>query len=220
MSKGCLHDAASSRTWREAQPECVGICELSTTNGHKTREKVCRWRWRVVRHVLSSLLITSVLASCLQAIEASEDTSTKMTASEAWPAGDPQSGKDLFVDKGCVVCHSVNGVGGRAALPLDAPPDGREIDPMVFAAAMWEGASAMLSLQLTELGYQIGVTGKELRDLAAFASNLETQRGFSLKDIPANLRAWIIDVPHWQDDDWPEPFETLPDEAAPPFEDL
>jgi hypothetical protein len=198
----------------------VGICELSTTNGYKAREKARSWRWRVVRHVLPALLLTSILASCLQAIEASDDTSTEKTASEAWPAGDPQSGKDLFVDKGCVVCHSINGVGGRAALPLDAPPDGREIDPMVFAAAMWEGASAMLSLQFTELGYQIGMTGEELRDLAAFASDLESQRGFSLDDIPAHLRSWIIDVPHWLNDDWPEPFEALPDDAQPPFEDL
>ena len=174
MIEVCRYDAALSRTWRKTQPGRAGICELSTMNGHKTREKARSWRWRVVRHALSALLLTSILASCLQSIEASGDTSTEKTASEAWPAGDPRSGKDLFVDKGCVVCHSVNGVGGRAALPLDAPPDGREIDPMVFAAAMWEGASAMLSLQFTELGYQIGMTGQELRDLAAFASNLES----------------------------------------------
>jgi len=91
---------------------------------------------------------------------------------------------------------------------------------MVFAAAMWEGASAMLSLQLTELGYQIGVTGNELRDLAGFASDLETQGTFSLDYIPANFRPWIIDAPHWQDDDWPEPFEGLPEDATLPFEDL
>jgi hypothetical protein len=90
---------------------------------------------------------------------------------------------------------------------------------MVFAAAMWEGASAMVSLQFAELGYQIGMTGEELRDLAAFASDLETQAEFSLDDIPEDLRPWIIDAPHWLDDDWPEPFETPFDDAA-PFEDL
>ncbi len=83
MSKVCLHDAAMSRTWREAPPERVGICELSTANGYKTREQARSWRWRVVRHVLSVLLLTSILASCLQAIDASSDTSTKKTVSEA-----------------------------------------------------------------------------------------------------------------------------------------
>jgi hypothetical protein len=143
-----------------------------------------------------------------------------VTAQAEWPAGDPRSGKALFVDKGCVICHSVNDVGGRAALPLDAPQDGRKIDPMVFAAAMWQGASAMLSLQLTELGYQIGVTGSELRDLAAFASDLETQTAFSIDDVPADIRAWIIDAPHWMDESWPEPFETPPEDLTSPFEDL
>ncbi|MEM9627824.1 MAG: hypothetical protein AAGA21_16430 [Pseudomonadota bacterium] len=145
-----------------------------------------------------------------------------MTGTEpvTWPAGDPRTGKDLFIGKGCVICHSVNGVGGRAALPLDAPPDGRKVDPMVFAAAMWEGAAAMISLQFTELGYQIGMTGEELRDLAAFASDLEAQGTFSRNDIPPDLRAWIIDAPHWQGDDWPAPFESLPDGTPSPFEDL
>ena len=166
------------------------------------------------------IALTSLLSSCFKMPNASDDVVMAGTDRANWPVGDPQTGKDLFVDRGCVICHSVNGVGGRAALPLDAPPDGREIDPMVFAAAMWEGASAMISLQFTELGYQIGLSGEELRDLAAFASDLETQGSFSFDDIPADLRAWIIDAPHWQDDDWPEPFESLPDGTPSPFEDL
>ena len=63
--------------------------------------------------------------------------------------------------------------------------------------------------------FHCGVEG-----VAAFASDLETQGSFSLDDIPADLRAWIIDAPHWQDDDWPEPFESLPDGTPSPFEDL
>ena len=178
------------------------------------------WGPCLVRHLALAIGFTSLLSSCLTVSQAPDDVVVASTKQVNWPTGDPQTGKDLFIGKGCVICHSVNGIGGRAALPLDAPPDGREIDPMVFAAAMWEGAAAMLSLQFTELGYQIGMTGEELRDLAAFASNLETQRGFSLEDIPADLRAWIIDAPHWQGDNWPEPFESLPDGTPSPFEDL
>ena len=174
----------------------------------------------VASRLSCAVMIAVGLSACLETTGPRGDGRPAAPAKSGWRAGDAQSGKDLFVTKGCVICHSVNDVGGRAALPLDAPPDGRKVDPMVFAAVMWEGASAMLSLQLTELGYQIGMTGEELRDLTAFASNLETQRGFSLNDIPAHLRSWIIDVPHWQDDDWPAPFETIPDDAPPPFEDL
>ncbi len=175
---------------------------------------------RTARRLLSAIALASILSSCMATADPAEDEPIAGTGDPGWPAGDPQAGKELFVDKGCVLCHSVNGVGGRAALPLDAPPDGRQVDPMVFAAAMWEGASAMVSLQFTELGYQIGMAGEELRDLAAFASDLGTQAAFSLDDIPESFRPWIIDVPHWLNDDWPESFEALPDGAAPPFEDL
>jgi hypothetical protein len=174
----------------------------------------------LVGRVVCACAMALTLPSCLQTIDRHDNSSASVRTLVSWPAGDPQSGKDLFVAKGCVICHSVNAVGGRAALPLDAPPDGRKIDPMVFAAAMWQGASAMLSLQLTELGYQIGISGDELRDLAAFASDLEIQTTFSKDEIPADIQSWIIDRPHWMDNDWPEPFETLPDDLTSPFEDL
>ncbi len=173
-----------------------------------------------LRRLLPAFVLVPALSSCMMTTDSAEDEPVAATDEAGWPAGDLAAGKTLFVDKGCVICHSVNGIGGRAALPIDAPPDGRKVDPMVFAAAMWEGASAMISLQFTELGYQIGMTGEELRDLAAFASDLESQSTFSFDDIPADLRAWIIDAPHWQDDDWPEPFESLPDGTPSPFEDL
>lgn len=176
----------------------------------------CAWGQRLAL----AIALTALLSSCLMAPNAPDDVASTATEQMNRPEGDPKTGQVLFVDKGCVICHSVNNVGGRAALPLDAPPDGRQVDPMVFAAAMWEGASAMISLQFTELGYQIGMTGEELRDLAAFASDLETQSAFSLDDIPADIRSWIIDAPHWLDDDWPEPFENLPDGTPSPFEDL
>ncbi len=179
-----------------------------------------RWRGRrVAKHMLCGVILALTLPSCLLETDAGNNRAGSVMVDAGLSTGDPKAGQDLFVSKGCVICHSVNAVGGRAALPLDAPPDGRKVDPMEFAAAMWAGASAMLSLQLTELGYQIGVTGKELRDLAAFASNLETQSGFSIDDVPRDIRRWIIDAPHWLDDDWPEAFETLPDGLPSPFED-
>jgi len=103
---------------------------------------------------------------------------------------------------------------------LDAPTDGRLVDPMVFAAAMWRGAGAMLSLQLMELGYQIDIDGGELRDLAAFASDPKAQADFSLDGISAFMREWMIDEPYWLEDDWPEQFKRPPDGEDTPYDDL
>ena len=38
----------------------------------------------------------------------------------AMPLMNPARGKALFVAKGCVACHAINGVGGHDAPPMDA----------------------------------------------------------------------------------------------------
>lgn len=111
----------------------------------------------------------------------------------ALPLADAEEGLKLFVGKGCVVCHSVNGVGGKAAPALDADSDQAYFDIFDFVARMWRGASTMLLLQEMELGYQIDLNGEELAHLAAFASDPDVQADFSEEDIPEVIRDWMID---------------------------
>ena len=123
------------------------------------------------------------------------------------PAFDPQVGRQLFVGKGCVLCHAVNGVGGKAAPALDAPiPEegSAPIDVLGFVSRMWRGAPAMLELQAIELGYQIELSAQELADLAAFAGTAAAQEGFGPHDIPEVMHYWVLDEPYWEEDDWPE----------------
>jgi cytochrome c len=102
-------------------------------------------------------------------------------------------GREVFLEKGCVVCHSVNGIGGKAAPALDAESDEPYFDVFDFAARMWRGAPTMIVLQEMELGYQIELSGDDLAHLAAFASNAEVQSRFSDKDIPEVIRDWMVD---------------------------
>src|SRR5262249_42746248 len=60
------------------------------------------------------------------------------------PKMDPASGRKLFATKGCVVCHSVNGVGGTDAAALDASTMTPMMNPFDFTAQMWTGAPAMI----------------------------------------------------------------------------
>ena len=53
------------------------------------------------------------------------------------PLMDPARGRKLFASKGCVVCHSVNGIGGKGAPPLDATTMPPLVNPFEFAARMW-----------------------------------------------------------------------------------
>jgi len=115
---------------------------------------------------------------------------------------DPDSGRDLFVDKGCVICHSVNGAGGKAAPALDAPFGAPAVDPLDFAARMWRGAPAMIELQTVELGYSIDLTAYEIADLAAFAADRQAQKSLTADALPETVRAGLLDQRFWEMDDW------------------
>lgn len=120
------------------------------------------------------------------------------------PAVDALRGRRLFVMKGCVTCHAVKQVGGKAAPALDAPEGSTSVHLLDFAARMWAGASAMQELQAIELGYRVELTGDEIGDLAAFAADPAAQEGFSIDEVPDLLKDWFIDEPYWEQGEWPE----------------
>jgi hypothetical protein len=114
------------------------------------------------------------------------------------PLVDAKRGRRLFVTKGCFICHSIKGVGGKAAPALDATSSSREIDVLGFVARMWNGAPFMFQLQALELGYRIEMEAHEIGDLAGFISNAQAQKGFSLREIPEIVREWMINEPWWE----------------------
>lgn len=103
------------------------------------------------------------------------------------PQMDAARGRALFAEKGCVVCHSVNGVGGEDAPMLDAEFMDEAMNPFEFAARMWRGAAAMVAMQEEELGAQIELSGQELADIIAFVHNAEEQKRFGEADIPEHI---------------------------------
>jgi cytochrome c len=137
---------------------------------------------------------------------------------------DSSEGRALFVDKGCIICHAVNGVGGKAATPLDAAIGSSVIDPLEFAARMWGGAPAMIELQAVELGYSIYLTADEIADLAGFSSDREEQKLLVIDAVPQTLRDSFLDEQFWELEDWDEFLRRgregeIPGVAAPPSDD-
>ena len=155
---------------------------------------------------ISGIFAVIGAASCqmLSRGDAGEETAeaTYLIPIVTMPLANSNRGRDIFVKKGCFICHSVNGVGGRASTPLDAEGGMSMVDPIDFAARMWRGAYAMAQVQELEIGYQIDLTGEEIAHLSAFVADAEVQRRFSEGDIPELLRDWIIDEPYWIEDDW------------------
>src|SRR5512138_506701 len=86
------------------------------------------------------------------------------------PSQDPLAGSQVFGAKGCVKCHSVNGVGGKVA-----PDLARTMRPRSFvdlATAMWNHLP-----QMAERMRQLGIArpkldSREAGDLAGFLYSL------------------------------------------------
>lgn len=161
----------------------------------------CRSSFREIRRrcalapALVLVLILMVLAP--MATQAASDmpageSSVRMVV----PMMDSAKGKRLFVDKGCVLCHSVNGVGGRAGPALDAPDSVRYVDLLDFMARMWRGSFAMIELQGMELGYQLDFSGEELGHIAAFLADHDAQERFGEQDVPDLIRDMFIREPY------------------------
>lgn len=144
-------------------------------------------------------LTVLVLAACAKAPESA-------AAANAAPAfsGSATTGRELFVQKGCVLCHSINGVGGKAGPVLDAADDFVKPDPLEFAARMWRGAPAMVEFQSLELGYVIDLSGADIAHLAAFAASREEQKKLEDSAIPEPMRNSLLDERFWETEDWSE----------------
>jgi len=104
------------------------------------------------------------------------------------PEMNSAKGRKLFVTKGCVACHSINGIGGHDAAKLDADTMEPMMNPFDFAAKMWRMAPAMIAAQEEELGEQITFTGDELSDIVAFVHDPEEQRKFTEDDLTPEAR--------------------------------
>ena len=64
------------------------------------------------------------------------------SATRTLPMGDAQRGRELFALRRCLVCHSVNGDGGRTAPDL-AQAVGRGFSPYQLTALLWNHAPGM-----------------------------------------------------------------------------
>jgi cytochrome c2 len=107
------------------------------------------------------------------------------------PKMDAKRGRALYVSKGCVACHAINGVGGSDGAPLDAASMDPAMNPFEFFARMWLGSKPMITLQEERMGKQAELDAQELADIAAFIHDQEMQKTFAEDEIPADIEKFI-----------------------------
>jgi len=138
--------------------------------------------------VLGMLIVIFALPAFTGRAAATETTAHRNGPMLLLPMMDAQRGKLLFVSKGCVMCHSINGVGGTDAPKLDASTMPGPMNPLDFAAKMWNHSAGMVAMQIAELGGQVHFSGDELGDIIAFSHDEAVQRTFSKQDLPPSVR--------------------------------
>ncbi len=107
------------------------------------------------------------------------------------PMMNSMHGRFLFASKGCVTCHSVNGIGGEDAPNLDAHTMQPYMNLFEFAARMWRGAATMIAMQEEANGKQVEFTGEELADIIAFLHDEQEQHKFTEADIPPEIMSMM-----------------------------
>ncbi|NQV57082.1 MAG: c-type cytochrome [Rhodospirillales bacterium] len=115
-------------------------------------------------------------------------SSTSKKTELVLPVMDVNRGKNLFVSKGCVACHAVNGVGGHDAPAMDDHTNLGRINPFDFVAKMWNHAPGMLAAQEQAFGKHITFTGAEISDIIAFVHDDGAQHAFTEKDLTKRAR--------------------------------
>jgi mono/diheme cytochrome c family protein len=119
-----------------------------------------------------------------------------VVAATTWPAAqtifsptqDPLAGSRVFGDKGCVKCHSVNGVGGKIGPDLGRLPRPRTFFDL--AAAMWNHLPRM-SDRMRALGVaRPRLDARETGDLMAFLYTLDY---FDPPGTPATGRRLFVE---------------------------
>lgn len=109
----------------------------------------------------------------------------------ALPPMDSHRGHMLFINKGCILCHQINGVGGDVGPSMNADDMPSPMNVFEFAARMLKGAPAMVAMQQEEFGEVISLTGQDLADLVAFAHDEKMQATVSLSQVPEKWRQRI-----------------------------
>ncbi len=140
---------------------------------------------RLMTFLGASLAFVTIAATATYAdhVPASAGMKAKYGTRLVIPLMSPERGKVLFVEKGCVACHAINGVGGHDAPPMDAHRKMGLVNPFDFAAKMWNHAAGMIAAQEDALGGQIYFTGDELADMIAFLHDDEAQHAFGERDL-------------------------------------
>lgn len=117
---------------------------------------------------------------------------------------DAIKGKALFIEKACITCHAINGVGGEDGPPIGADSMDAEMNVFEFAARMWNRSHGMWVAQMAAFDELIELSGPELAHIIAFAHDVKVQETVTEAAIPPRIKEMMRHGHGDEDDDHDE----------------
>jgi len=130
--------------------------------------------WNHLPKMADQLRRMQVRRPRMDAREADNLTAFLATLDYFDPPGNVQVGKRLFVEKRCVLCHQVGGVGGVVGPDLDQLA--QSSSPISIAAALWNHGPSMSAAMRARGIERPSFTGTELQDLIAYLKSYSRDR--------------------------------------------
>ncbi len=108
-----------------------------------------------------------IVLAVLQLVVVAATARTTATAGELFiPSGNPQNGRDVFVEKGCLTCHAVRGTGGRSGPDLAEAVIRKGV--LAIGAGMWSHIPEMSKAMRARGESLPSLSPKDVKDLLAY----------------------------------------------------
>jgi mono/diheme cytochrome c family protein len=126
--------------------------------------------WDHLPQMVAEAKKAKVAFPSLSAPEAGDLIAFLFTQNYFFVSGNIESGKRLFTNKNCILCHQIGGVGGVLGPSLDAVAQSGA--PINVAAAMWNHGPAMAEAMAAQGITRPSLSAAELRDLIAYLKSV------------------------------------------------
>ena len=174
-SKGCSNCHSLNGVGGKIGPDLARIGE------NRSFSDLAAAMWNHLPQMVAEAKKRDIAFPSLSAPEAGDLVAFLFTQNYFNSSGNIDSGKKLFTNKNCILCHQIRGVGGVSGPSLDGVA--QSVSPIDIAAAMWNHGPAMAETMANRGVRRPTLSASELRDLIAYLKSVEPKRAPSQASI-------------------------------------
>jgi mono/diheme cytochrome c family protein len=167
-SKGCSKCHSLNGVGGKVGPDLARIGQNRSFND------LAAAMWNHLPQMATEAKKRDITVPSLSAPEAGDLIAFLFTQNYFNAAGNVDSGKKLFTNKNCILCHQIGGVGGVLGPSLDGVA--QSVSAIDVAAAMWNHGPAMAETMAKRSVNRPTLSASELRDLIAYLKSVEPKR--------------------------------------------